>query len=714
MNKIYEQLDEIKLLWKQLKHYDTKKSSLTSVEENSEEETEEEILSGPEAIKKLKSISEQLVEIIKNENQFKDKIIKQIQGIISSVKYLCEILSLDKENYKNLEEITNLESLIDKKKKLQDLELKLNHMVSERKSIIKELKKNINSIYLELGELANIDEDIKFSDLSIEYINSLKTNITQLKIQQTKNINNFIFKTRDYYLLKEKLKYSTFFQENIDSLKFRHIDGALSNEDISLAIKLFLNKINELKLNQSIIYSSQSKNISLKSIIDDIIENYFNETNIKIEKISTAETINTKPDIIYTLKESNYNGDAIQVINDDDNNNDDTKTLNIPKSISTAVVNHLNYFKGKLPKQIKLTTEFIQYLNDVKDLMEDKLNYYIKQIEIILKNIGILYDDLKIEKSKRLKLEVDKLENIPIYEEELKNLSKIWQDTQKEKVDNAYNKLKQLMNKCCLSKEEIDEINSNLTNLYLPSSLEFINNEIERLSNHYEKYKVIYQLIDERYTLIEKMIKFEETASDPMRLKGSSFRLIEEEKFRKNSFPTLVRLEEKLKDYLMNEEFNDFCYEGQIYFDILENEIENRVFNEAMFHINNQITYRPKRRIINVDKKKLKPEKGEKSILKSPKLLVSPSSGNNVKKTTTFKTATLSPSNIPIANNSTIVSPSSAISSNNRRKRKSSISTSFLSKKCKTNIGIKPNRKSLPTSLEVIKKTENTKPNKLI
>jgi len=34
-------------------------------------------------------------------------------------------------------------------------------MVSERKSIIKELKKEINAIYLELGELDNIDEDVK-------------------------------------------------------------------------------------------------------------------------------------------------------------------------------------------------------------------------------------------------------------------------------------------------------------------------------------------------------------------------------------------------------------------------------------------------------------------------------------------------------------------------------------------------------------------------
>ncbi|OUM64582.1 hypothetical protein PIROE2DRAFT_8574, partial [Piromyces sp. E2] len=345
MNKIYEQLDEIKLLWKQLQHYDTRKSSLTSLEENGQTETEEEILSGPEAIKKLKNISEQLDEIIQNENQYKNKIIKQIKGIISSVKYFCEILSLDNEKYKNLEEIIESESLIDKKKRLQDLELELNHMVSERKSIIKELKKEINLIYLELGELTNIDEDIKFSDLSFEYINSLKHDITQLKIQQ----------------------------ENIESLKFKHVDDALSIESIPLCIKLFLNQINELKLSQNITYPTELRDIPLEKMIDDIIEYNFKGND-------------TKP--------------------------------------------------NKLPKSVKLTTEFIQFLNDIIQLMEDKLNYYMKQIEIILKNIRILYEDLKIEKSKQLKLEVDKLENIPIYEEELKNLSKMWQDTQKERVDN--------------------------------------------------------------------------------------------------------------------------------------------------------------------------------------------------------------------------------------------------------------------------------------
>ncbi|ORX81918.1 hypothetical protein BCR32DRAFT_244537 [Anaeromyces robustus] len=691
MNKIYQKLDEIKLLWKQLKHYDTKKNTLSTLENNEIQETEEEILSGPDAINKLKNITQQLDEIIENENKFKEKLMNQIKGIVSSINYFCDILSLDDANYKDIDNIDKFESLIEKKKRLQNLELELNHMVSERKSLIKKLKKELNGIYVELGELSKVDENPKFNDLSFEYINSIKKEIKQMKIQQMKNINDFIFKTEEYYLLKEKLKYSTFFQENMDSLKYKHIDEALTLEDIPLLLKTFFKYIDVLKLKQNITYVNKIiENLDLKDIIDNIIEYSFNQNNVENEN----NEIETKKKAITNKVDANDN-DEIKENNNETpliKNNDDTIPINIPNFILSSVINNLKNFKEKLPKSIKLTTEFIEFLNDIINLMKDKLEQYQKQIYILLKNIRLLYEDLKIEKSKQLKLEIDKLEYLPIYEEELKNLSQMWQDTQKERVDN-------LMSKCCQSQEEIDEINSNLTNLYLPSSLEFINNEIERLKLHYEKYKVIYELIDERYILIDKMIKFEETASDPMRLKGSSFRLIEEEKFRKNSFPNLVRLENKLKDYLIDEEYSDFCYEGQLYLDILENEIENRVFNEAMFHINNQITYRPKRRSVHIDKKRIKFDNKSSNTDQI--------NNDTSKKTIKFKANTLSPSNIQNIDPSvTITSPSDKLKSNknNKLKRKISLSSSVIMKKRKSTVGLKTNRKSLPTSLEVIKK----------
>jgi len=79
MNKIYEQLDEIKLLWKQLKHYDIKSSTLSTIENDGHEETEEEILSGPDAVKKLEVFnsilkfyySQHIIFILKNDLSIK-------------------------------------------------------------------------------------------------------------------------------------------------------------------------------------------------------------------------------------------------------------------------------------------------------------------------------------------------------------------------------------------------------------------------------------------------------------------------------------------------------------------------------------------------------------------------------------------------------------------------------------------------------------------
>ncbi len=42
------------------------------------------------------------------------------------------------------------------------------------------------------------------------------------------------------------------------------------------------------------------------------------------------------------------------------------------------------------------------------------------------------------------------------------------------------------------------------------------------------------------------MIAFEHTAKDPKRLFQASFRLVDEDKFRRKAYPTLLNLEEKL------------------------------------------------------------------------------------------------------------------------------------------------------------------------
>jgi Microtubule associated protein (MAP65/ASE1 family) len=70
--------------------------------------------------------------------------------------------------------------------------------------------------------------------------------------------------------------------------------------------------------------------------------------------------------------------------------------------------------------------------------------------------------------------------------------------------------------------------------------------ELRRLRERQPATSIILALLDSRCALIEEMHTFEKSASDPRRLFQSSFRLLNEEKFRKNALPDLLRLEKSL------------------------------------------------------------------------------------------------------------------------------------------------------------------------
>ena len=72
------------------------------------------------------------------------------------------------------------------------------------------------------------------------------------------------------------------------------------------------------------------------------------------------------------------------------------------------------------------------------------------------------------------------------------------------------------------------------------------------------------------------MIKFEKDASDPGRLFRSSFQLVQEEKFRKTAFPSLVKLENDLIKRIQKweiEKSNVFTFDGDCGDDGLEDTV---------------------------------------------------------------------------------------------------------------------------------------------
>ncbi|KAG0255018.1 hypothetical protein DFQ27_006496 [Actinomortierella ambigua] len=116
--------------------------------------------------------------------------------------------------------------------------------------------------------------------------------------------------------------------------------------------------------------------------------------------------------------------------------------------------------------------------------------------------------------------------------------------------------------------------------------LQRIHDEAEACRRRYSRCEKVLKLLMNRKGHIEKMIAFEHTASDPKRLFQSSFQLVEEEKFRRRAFPTLLKLEEALVDAVSKyERENDepFMFDGQPYMQTLQSEIANRHVNHTVF-----------------------------------------------------------------------------------------------------------------------------------
>lgn len=167
------------------------------------------------------------------------------------------------------------------------------------------------------------------------------------------------------------------------------------------------------------------------------------------------------------------------------------------------------------------------------------------------------------------------------------DLQKMYQDH----FDNIFtDKHSQLTDLCSVFNIEMTDFSKT------PESLEIMNLIIEELNNKKESYLNILDFKKKHKELKDKMIEFEKNASDPKRLFKSSFQLMSEEKFRKNAYPSLLNLENKIME-IIDEYENRFgvCeFGGKNMRNELVNEIENRIINRNVFIMNRHET--PKKR----------------------------------------------------------------------------------------------------------------------
>lgn len=151
----------------------------------------------------------------------------------------------------------------------------------------------------------------------------------------------------------------------------------------------------------------------------------------------------------------------------------------------------------------------------------------------------------------------------------------------------TYNELAELLD--CLSAKADEKYQLDLDAAdpqLLLALIDEMRQSMGRLRAKAESARELGHLLRQRRELIQQMQVFEKTASDPARLFAPSFRLLQEEKFRKTAIPTLQKIEQRLfraAEVFEQEQGEPYLLGGEPLSRALEREIDTRFLNEAVF-----------------------------------------------------------------------------------------------------------------------------------
>ncbi|CAG8568585.1 4980_t:CDS:10 [Funneliformis caledonium] len=246
------------------------------------------------------------------------------------------------------------------------------------------------------------------------------------------------------------------------------------------------------------------------------------------------------------------------------------------------------YYTPQLPEGIKLRPEHLEILKNKLTTLGKDYEERRGKMSMMQRGIMNLYDELNIPEAERIEL-IDSLdqEYLDKLTVEFERLREIMRAIIQKAIEEYTVQLGELWDKCLVPEYERDEFFSSLRALDSAEEVyELLAQEVARLQELYAKCAKIYKWMLDRRALIEKMIEFEKKASDPRRLFQASFRLLEEEKWRKSCWPNLVKIEDQLINACLayeEAERKPFMHESKRYLDTLQAEISERIVNQMFF-----------------------------------------------------------------------------------------------------------------------------------
>ncbi|KAJ3261136.1 hypothetical protein HK103_006445 [Boothiomyces macroporosus] len=265
--------------------------------------------------------------------------------------------------------------------------------------------------------------------------------------------------------------------------------------------------------------------------------------------------------------------------------NDYSKIKNyLPEDIAIRLSN-LKYFKKVITSPYSLDCPIIvqdKILKELYELSLDMEKHYSAisiQVEKLTGEIKSYWKELGMSEQE---LSIN-YENLNQYQQMRDELYEQWKVKMHDRIANLLHQVEVLWGKCSTSKEHQTNIINQITP-YTLNSVKILEYELACLESQYKATKSIMDLVDKRQDLLSRIKQFEVTASDPKRLFKPSFQLLEEEKFRKTCFPTLLKLENELKSSieLYQQNGNEFRYKD-FTLSSLNQEIALRFINTSVF-----------------------------------------------------------------------------------------------------------------------------------
>ncbi|KAL9540773.1 hypothetical protein MBANPS3_009498 [Mucor bainieri] len=302
--------------------------------------------------------------------------------------------------------------------------------------------------------------------------------------------------------------------------------------------------------------------------------------------------------------------------NDDNNNNNnenDTIELclstlyqNFPLDIDLSMMkeqyesssfDYYHHPSNRLPLTASALNVLLQKQHALQTLYEDRIQVYNHSTT----RIKAVWEEFNIPILERPALPLRLSDQDMVQLQEIMNsIDPLVKSVFDKYIQQFKDQLIPLWDACLLSEIERTEF---ITSLYEKNTKLEIKSQVDHhmtyLTSIHIEGQALKALMKERKDLIQKMIDFEKTASDPKRLFQASFQLLEEEKWRNNCLPRLLYLDRQLIKAL--NEFEKLAGKPVMigerrYLDTLLDEIADREANQTFFgFLNSDPVHTPKR-----------------------------------------------------------------------------------------------------------------------